>query len=116
MARKLKKTAANTKGTKAGTAVTVTAVMGASADLPFYYVNHIEISHSHYEFALTAGRAPAKLTEHNLREINEFHRLTIEPVIQLLIPPTVIPALIRALTIQQESYETTHGKLDKRDA
>lgn len=34
-----------------------------SDEIPSYYVNHIEVGHSVYDFALTAARAPAVLTD-----------------------------------------------------
>jgi len=94
------------------TAVTVTPVMLSPSDLQYYYVNHIEVSSSKYEFAITAGRLPARFTDEQKQQIKDTQKLIIEPNIQLLIPANLISGLINALTIQKESYEKHHGKLD----
>ncbi len=77
---------------------------------PVHYVNYIEVSHTPYEFALTATRIPASPSEAQQDErVPGF----AEPraVCQLLIPAAVMPGLIRALQEQVRQYEMNVGRL-----
>jgi hypothetical protein len=70
-----------------------------------YYANYIEVANSIHDFSLFCSRVPAKLTTEKIEEINNIDELVLEPEVQIIIPTTLVPGLIRALTTQRENYE-----------
>lgn len=92
----------------------VRIVVEPPSDLPFHYANHIEVSHSKNEFALSIARIPTKFGSVRLKEIRDKGVLEVEPDLQIVIPITIIRGLIRALGIQLGLYETNFGKIEKR--
>lgn len=74
-----------------------------------YYVNYIEVTTSPQDFSIIGGRLPAKLSEEKIQEIQSSGALTVEPDVHIVIPVTLVPAIIRALTGQKELYEKLYG-------
>lgn len=74
-----------------------------------YYVNYIEIANSPQDFSIICGRLPGKLSHDKMEQAKKLGALVIEPEVQLIIPTTLVPGLIRALTIQKEKYEKMFG-------
>jgi hypothetical protein len=74
-----------------------------------YYVNHIEVATTPQDFSVICGRMPGKLSATKLEEIKEAGALVIEPDVQIVIPVTLVPGLIRILTLQKELYEKIYG-------
>lgn len=74
-----------------------------------YYVNYVEVGNSPQDFSLICGRLPGKLSVEKIKEAKTLGALVIEPEVQLIIPTTLVPGLIRALTIQKEKYEKLYG-------
>jgi len=74
-----------------------------------YYVNHIEIGSSAHDFSLICGRLPGKLSAEQFEDIREGGALVVEPEVQIIIPATLVLGLIKALTIQKDTYEKTYG-------
>jgi hypothetical protein len=74
-----------------------------------YYVNYIEVANSPQDFSLICGRLPGKLSAEKTEEAKKLGVLVIEPEVQLIIPITLVPGLIKALTIQKEKYEKLFG-------
>src|SRR5271157_3345735 len=76
-----------------------------------YYANHAEIASKPHEFALLFARMPAKLPPEKLEEA-DGGTLTLTSDVQILIPATLIPGLIRALnthkTVHEQRYGTIH--------
>lgn len=75
-----------------------------------YYTNHVEVAHSRHEFSLIAARLPGKLSVAARLNAEETQELVLEPELQLLIAPTLMPALIKAL---QSQYAVWHEKFGK---
>jgi len=69
-----------------------------------YYVNFAEMTFSASEFCLSAARVPTKPNPVQLEQA-KAGTFTFDADVQLIIPPTVIPGLIRALTTVKENYE-----------
>lgn len=88
----------------------VTVIMPTPHDLPFYYVNHLEVSQSPFEFAIAGGRAPARMTDAQRIDVEKNKKLAIEPVVQILIPAAIMPGFIKALQTQLEKHESNYGK------
>lgn len=74
-----------------------------------FYVNYAEISQTKNDFCLTGGRVPARFGPSKVAEMKETGLLVVEGEVQLILPPTIIPGLIRALSSQKEKYEKTMG-------
>jgi hypothetical protein len=89
----------------------VRIVVSVPDDLPVYYVNFIEVTHSLNEFGLFAVRAPVKPTSQQLEEAQQTGQMRLDPEFHMVLPPTVIPGLIRALTAQKEAYERRFGTI-----
>ncbi len=88
--------------------IQVNPVIVVPPDLPFYYVNHIEVNMSPFEFAITCGRMPAKLSNEQIESAENNHKVYIEPTVQLLIPAQLIDGLIKVLQTQKEVYDDTY--------
>jgi hypothetical protein len=89
--------------------VTVKIVLDAPENVPSYYVNYAEVNFSINEFALSAVRVPIRFDSATLKNIQATGEMPLQADVQLLIPPTVIVALIRALSTSKEGYEKQYG-------
>jgi hypothetical protein len=81
-------------------------VLDSIENAPVYYVNHIEVANSPQDFSLICARLPAKISKEKIEEVKQTGTLTVEPDVQIVIPTTLVPGLIKALTIQKEAYES----------
>lgn len=109
-----KKKGANAAALKAASGIKVQVVVDAF-DGPSQYVNHAEIAHSSHEFILTFAQVSAKLSKSALAEMGNTHELIVEPSAQFMLPPTLIPLLINALSTQLQKYEQEFGKVNTRN-
>ncbi len=75
-----------------------------------YYANHAEIASTPHEFALMFARMPAKLPPEKLEEVGGG-TLTLTSDVQILIPATLIPGLIRALNTHKTVHEQRYGAI-----
>jgi hypothetical protein len=89
----------------------VKVVMGFGSDVPSYYVNHAEISNSPHDFTLTVGKASGRFTPTQQEAALESGQIAVEPMLQLVLPPTLIPALITALETQRATFESNYGPI-----
>jgi hypothetical protein len=80
-------------------------------DTPFYYVNYMAINHSPYDFTITAIKLPSHLATDQIESAKKGKPVSIEPVLQLVVPPRVIKGLIKALTEQCRKYEALFGPI-----
>jgi|ERR1700733_14383527 len=76
-------------------------------DTPSYYVNFIAVSHTAYDFTLSAVKIPSPLTQEQAEFAKSGKQIPIEPVLQLVIPPLLVDGLIKALTDQKGRHEKT---------
>jgi hypothetical protein len=86
-----------------------------SAELGSHYVNHAEVGNTRHEFFILCGRLPAKLSPEQKRLAKEKGSFSIDPVVQLTVPPTLIPGLIQARMEQKIKYEKAFGKIETRE-
>jgi hypothetical protein len=77
------------------------------------YINLVEISHSRHEFMMHCLQAPTRLTPTMREVIVSSGELRLSPIVTLLMPPTLLPGLIKALMRQMEKYEQQHGPIQK---
>ena len=96
------------------TAISIKAVVDLSEEAPVFYVNYAELTHTSHEFSLVGIRMPSKPTEAQIESIAENGELRVSGLFQILLPPTMIPGLIRALTAQRNAYEARFGPIHDR--
>ena len=77
------------------------------------YINFAEVSHSRHEFMMHCLQVPTKLTPTMREVILSSGELRLSPILTLLMPPTLLPGLIKALTLQMEKYEQQCGPIRK---
>jgi hypothetical protein len=78
---------------------------------PFYYINSAEVGHTLHEFSISAVRLPVKLSQDAMTEAVANRSITLPADVQLLLPPSMVRDLIRALSTQLEAYEERFGKI-----
>ena len=79
-------------------------------DTPSYYCNFVETVCSPHEMALNFVRVPTKLTAAQTEEA-KGGTLNLEPAVQVFFAPTLLPALVRALTVLRENFERQFGAI-----
>ena len=80
-------------------------------DTIVYYANYVEVAQSANEFALSVARMPTKITAEMMEQANEKGVISAHTEIQILLPPMLIPSLIKALNTQLEYHESHFGKI-----
>jgi hypothetical protein len=85
------------------------------ADTPSYYVNYMGVSHSPYDFTLSAARIPSPLNPEQTALAKSGQKIPVDPIVQLVIPPLLIDGLIHALTDQKAKYEKTAAQQIKNN-
>jgi hypothetical protein len=74
----------------------------------------VQLSTPH-EFSLLFGRLPAKIPPDKIEEARAGN-VTLISDVQILIPVTLIPGLMRALQTQKASYESQYGAIHEPGA
>jgi hypothetical protein len=97
------------KVAKEGAELRVRVVVEPGEGTPVFYINYAEVGHTANDFALLGARVPAKPTRDQIEQAKSSGVLPVEADVLLVIPPTVIPGLIRALSGQQAKYEEEVG-------
>jgi hypothetical protein len=77
------------------------------SDTPSYYVNFIAVSHTPYDFTLSAVKMPSPLAQEQIELAQSGSQIPVEPILQLVIPPLLIDGLIDALIDQKAKHEKT---------
>jgi hypothetical protein len=83
----------------------------AKPDTPSYYINYASVAHSEFDFVVSVLRAPTQLTPEQTKLAEKGNNVSVEPILQLIIPPRLIDGLIMALTAQRERYELEYGPI-----
>jgi hypothetical protein len=100
-----KKRAAKSSNGTSPTSVQLRIMIDVPDGTPSYYSNWIEVSHTKWDFCLTAAKMPARQNQTKMDQIVETKTLTLDADVQIIIPPTLLPGLIRALTSQKKTFE-----------
>lgn len=87
--------------------VTANVRLDVRPDTPSHYVNYIAVSHTAYDFTISAIKMPSPLAQEQLEIAKSGQQIPIEPIVQLIVPPLLIDGLIKALTDQKAKYEIT---------
>jgi hypothetical protein len=89
--------------------VKASVTMEITDETATYYMNAVEVGQSFSEFSLLFGKVPAKLNAAQQARIQETGTVEIPAVLQLLIPPLMLPGLLYALNAERKKYEDLHG-------
>ena len=91
--------------------LTVEVRAEAKPDTPFYYVNFIAVNHSPYDFCISAIKLPSQLSQEQQEIAKKGGKIPLEPILQLVIPPTLMQGFIKALSEQCRKYESQYGNI-----
>ncbi|MCW5671534.1 MAG: hypothetical protein KIT86_17905 [Hydrogenophaga sp.] len=80
------------------------------------YANHIEVGHTRHEFTILAGRVPGKMPAERFKQARETGLLQLEPEVTILVAPTLVPGIIRALKLQLEKWEKVNGPVSEPES
>lgn len=80
------------------------------------YSNHIEVGHGRHEFTMLVGRVPVKLPAARLEAAAGSGQLDLDPEAVIVLPPTLLPGLIKALQTQLEKWEKKFGPLPTKES
>jgi hypothetical protein len=94
------------KGTKEAAQVTLATriIIDVNESTPFYCANYLEVANTENDFTLFCTRLPAKLSADKM-EARTLKTIHVDADVQVVIPVSVIPALIQALITQKGVYE-----------
>jgi len=95
--------------------VPVTVVIDPVDESAAYYANYAEVSLAQYDCILSFVRVPTKLSLARSEEAKSG-TLKFEPLVQVILPPTLIPGLIRALMTTKEAFEKISGPIKELGA
>lgn len=109
-----KKAKRKSPAVKSPTAKSVRIRIDVQDGTPSYYVNHFEVGHSQFEFALNAVRTPTILSQAVKNEAAMTGELVLEPELQLLFSPRTAKALIGVLQGQVAAYEANFGPANEK--
>ena len=86
-------------------------VMDANPDAPFYYVNHMEVSHTPHDFTLAVVQIPPKLTNEVMKTALSTGEVRLLPTLYVTFPFTLLPGLVEALNTQRKAFEDQNGPI-----
>jgi hypothetical protein len=79
------------------------------------YANFAEVSSAQHEFQIGFGLLPTKPNAEQMEQVNGG-TMRLNALVQILLPPTLIPGLIKALTTTKEQYEAVLGPIKELGA
>lgn len=94
-----------------GKEISVKPVLDVSEDSGFVYANHAEVGHSRHEFFVLFAKIPSKIPRSRLEIVKASGELHFDASVQLVIPPSLIGGLIKALSDQRAKYEKEFGPI-----
>ena len=92
---------------------TVKVSLEPSIDTVPIYSNHIEVGHTRHEFTILIGRVPGKMPAETFASAAASGQLLLEPDATVLVPPTLVPGLIKALEAQLHTWEEKFGPVTR---
>jgi hypothetical protein len=84
-------------------------------EMAVYYANYAEASFAQHECLISFARVPTKMSIARSEEA-KTGTIKLEPLVQVIIPPTLVPGLIRALSTVKEGYERLIGPINDLEA
>jgi hypothetical protein len=93
-------------------ATAVKVVVDAPDDATTIYANYAEATLGQHDCLISFAVVPAKLNARKTEE-TQGGTLRVEPLVQIAIPKTMLPGLIRALTTTKDAYEARFGTINE---
>lgn len=90
--------------------VPVHVIMDVPDDGTPYYANYAEATFGTHECLISFGTVPTKLSAKKTEEAKSGS-LHIDALVQVIIPPSLLPGLIRALITTKEGFEKSVGPI-----
>ena len=109
MARPTKPVINATPTQNGGEVLLLRPVLDITSDTPQYYVYHAEVNFTVHEFTLSLGRMAARIRPEQAATFRESGVMPIPADLQILIPPSLVPGLMRALSSSRDQYEKQFG-------
>jgi hypothetical protein len=81
-----------------------------------YYANHFEVARGRHELTVIAGRLVGKISRERMREATDSRELLVDPEFQMLVAPSLVPGLIKALQTQLDMWTKEHGTSNAKEA
>jgi hypothetical protein len=78
---------------------------------PVFYVNYAEVSHNVNEFSVLCTRIPTKPDQATMDLVREKGIYSVEATASLIVPPTLMRGLIRAMQAQVDKYQEKFGRI-----
>lgn len=91
-------------------------VLDTSSDAPIYYANYFEVVVAAHDITLMATRLPGKLNEDAEAIATATGMIHATPEVQVVMAPTMVPLLIRALQSQHKYWVDNVAKSGVLDA
>jgi hypothetical protein len=91
--------------------ITVKARVDVTESTPIVYINFAEVAHSRHEFSIICARTPTKpdFTVIELAKTSGVYPIEASTV--LIVPPSLMRGMIRAMQTQMDKYEQSFGKI-----
>jgi len=87
--------------------ITTGVQLDVKPDTPSYYVNYVSVSHTPYDFTLSVAKIPSPMTQEQVASAQSGKPISLEVILQLVVPPLLIEGLIKAFIDQKKEYEKT---------
>jgi hypothetical protein len=81
--------------------------MDIKPDIPAYYVNFFAVSHTAYDITLSAAKIPSPFTDEQVDLAKKGQQIPVEPVVQIVMSPSLVDNLMKALADQKARHEKT---------
>lgn len=91
--------------------VQLQVVLDPTDDTPAYYINYADVTFGMHDFIMSFARLPTKLNSSQLEGLKAGTTMRFEPLLQVILPPTIIPGLIRALSTTKDGFEAQFGEI-----
>jgi len=95
--------------------VTAQVKLDVKSDTPAYYANYMGVSHTPYDFTLTVTKIPSPLPQEIMERAAKDGFLSVEAILQIVVPPMLVDGLITALIDQKQKYQKTLAQQVKND-
>jgi hypothetical protein len=84
-------------------------IVDVNESTPLYYANYMEVGNTSNDFTLFCTRLSAKLSADKMEEVRTLKTIHVDADVQVVIPVSLVPGLIKALIKQKEVYEKLIG-------
>jgi hypothetical protein len=94
--------------------LTAKVALDFSVDYPTFHANHVDVAHGAYEFSIIFAEFSPRMRPEVREAAKTTGVLAVAPTAQVVLPPELIPGVIRALEAQLEKFQQNFGPLSDR--